>query len=177
MVSRRSTSGDRSLINWELTATVKGKLPVASQICNTSSTDTRRFESATASNGVTAELAAGLGYIHQIGIANIEAHGVRLGLKLQQGLTRMGHRLFTPMGNHGPIVAFYLSKPASPDWQKLLDELAMVFVQAPTPCQPKITRYLCGTACATRTTCAQRASSCSGFRNGDAYSNGCESCG
>jgi selenocysteine lyase/cysteine desulfurase len=75
--------------------------------------DARRFESATASNGATAELAASLNYIDQIGIANIDAHGVRLGLKLQQELARMGHRLFTPMGNRCPIVAFYTNKPTS----------------------------------------------------------------
>jgi selenocysteine lyase/cysteine desulfurase len=74
-------------------------------------TDARRFESATASNGATAELAAGLKYIDRIGIANIDAHGARLGLKLQQDLTRMGHRLFTPIGNRSPIVAFYINKP------------------------------------------------------------------
>ena len=76
-------------------------------------TDARRFESATASNGATAELAAALQYIDQIGVANIAAHGVRLGLKLQQDLTRMGHRLFTPAGNRGPIVAFYIDKPVN----------------------------------------------------------------
>jgi selenocysteine lyase/cysteine desulfurase len=74
-------------------------------------TDARRFESATASNGATAELAASLKYIAQIGSANIDAHGVRLGLKLQHELTRMGHRLFTPSGNRCPIVAFYTNKP------------------------------------------------------------------
>jgi len=73
-------------------------------------TDARRFESATASHGATAELAASLKYIEQIGIANIDAHGIRLGLKLQQELVRMGHRLFTPMGNRCPIVAFYITR-------------------------------------------------------------------
>jgi len=76
-------------------------------------TDARRFESATASNGATAELAASLKYLDQIGVANIDAHGVKLGLKLQQELSRMGHRLFTPMGNRCPIVAFYANKPVS----------------------------------------------------------------
>lgn len=76
-------------------------------------TNARRFESATASNGPTAELAASLKYIEQIGIANIDAHGVRQGLKLQQELARMGHRLFTPMGNRCPIVAFYINQPVS----------------------------------------------------------------
>jgi selenocysteine lyase/cysteine desulfurase len=70
--------------------------------------DARRFESATASNGPTAELAAALNYIHQIGITNIESHGVGLGLRLQRGLAGMGHRLFTPPGNPSPIVAFYI---------------------------------------------------------------------
>jgi len=76
-------------------------------------TDARRFESATASHGPTAELAASLRYIDQIGIANIDAHGVRLGLKLQQELAGMGHRLFTPVGNRCPIVAFYANQPVS----------------------------------------------------------------
>jgi len=76
-------------------------------------TNARRFESATASNGPTAELAASLKYIDQIGIANIDAHGARLGLKLQQAVTSMGHRLFTPMGNRCPIVAFYINQPVS----------------------------------------------------------------
>jgi selenocysteine lyase/cysteine desulfurase len=73
--------------------------------------DGRRFESATASSGPTAELAASLKYIDQIGIANINAYGVQLGLRLQHELTRMGHRLFTPLGNRCPIVAFYTSRP------------------------------------------------------------------
>jgi selenocysteine lyase/cysteine desulfurase len=76
-------------------------------------TDARRFESATASNGATAELAASLKYIDKVGVANIDAHGVNLGLKLQREVSRMGHRLFTPMGNRCPIVAFYTDKPAS----------------------------------------------------------------
>jgi len=74
-------------------------------------TDARRFESATATHGATAELAASLRYIDRIGIANIAAHGVRLGLKLQQELVSMGHRLFTPAGNRCPIVAFYTNQP------------------------------------------------------------------
>jgi selenocysteine lyase/cysteine desulfurase len=74
-------------------------------------TNARRFESATASNGPTAELAASLKYIEQIGIANIDAHGARLGLKLQGALSGMGHRLFTPMGNRCPIVSFYINQP------------------------------------------------------------------
>jgi selenocysteine lyase/cysteine desulfurase len=73
--------------------------------------DGRRFESATASSGPTAELAASLKYIDQIGIANINAYGVQLGLKLQNELTRMGHHLFTPFGNRCPIVAFYTNRP------------------------------------------------------------------
>jgi selenocysteine lyase/cysteine desulfurase len=75
--------------------------------------DARRFDAATASNGPTAELAAALKYIGHIGMANIEAHGVRLGLKLQQQLSSMGHRLFTPEGNRCPIVAFYINQPVS----------------------------------------------------------------
>ena len=73
-------------------------------------TDARRFESATASRGATAELAASLKYIDRIGIENINAHGVHLGLKLQQEISRMGYRLFTPMGNRCPIVAFYITR-------------------------------------------------------------------
>lgn len=76
-------------------------------------TDARRFDSATASHGPTAELTAALKYIGHIGMANIEAHGVRLGLKLQQQLSSMGHRLFTPEGNRCPIVAFYINQPVS----------------------------------------------------------------
>jgi selenocysteine lyase/cysteine desulfurase len=73
--------------------------------------DARRFDFATASTGPTAELAAAMRYINQIGISEIEAHGVRQGLKLQHQLTQMGHHLFTPIGNRCPIVAFYIKKP------------------------------------------------------------------
>jgi selenocysteine lyase/cysteine desulfurase len=76
-------------------------------------TDARRFESATASTGATAELAASLKYIDGLGMVNIDAHGVRLGLKLQHELVNMGHRLFTPPGNRCPIVAFYSDQPTN----------------------------------------------------------------
>ena len=73
--------------------------------------DARRFEFSGVSDVASAQLAASLAYIDKVGKARIEDHSVKLGLKLQQALERQGRKLFTPLGNRSPIVAYYISSP------------------------------------------------------------------
>ena len=73
--------------------------------------DARRFEFSGVSDVASAQLVASLAYINRIGPARIEGHSVGLGLKLQRELERQGRRLFTPLGNRSPIVAYYITSP------------------------------------------------------------------
>jgi selenocysteine lyase/cysteine desulfurase len=57
------------------------------------------------------ELSAGLTYLQHVGVARIEAHTVGLAQRLSEGLSRQGHRLFTPPGNRSTIVTIYSTKP------------------------------------------------------------------
>lgn len=77
--------------------------------------DARRFEFAGAGTVASAQLAASLAYIEQVGVKRIEDHCVGLGLKLQRELSRQGRKLFTPEGNRSPVVAYYIdgSPPAA----------------------------------------------------------------
>ncbi|HEX7918896.1 MAG TPA: hypothetical protein VF454_05790, partial [Gemmatimonadales bacterium] len=59
-------------------------------------------------------LSAGLAYLERVGIERIERHTIDgLAQRLQQGLDRQGHRLFTPLGNRSAIVTFYTTKEAA----------------------------------------------------------------
>src|SRR5437764_2441515 len=57
-------------------------------------------------------LSGGLAYLERVGVARIEEHTVNgLARRLQDGLAKQGHRLFTPMANRSAIVALYTAKP------------------------------------------------------------------
>ena len=73
---------------------------------------TKRFDYSSRAFGDVYTLSAGLTYLEKVGVARIEAHTVdTLGRRLQEGLARQGHRLFTPPGNRSSIVTFYTTKP------------------------------------------------------------------
>jgi len=73
---------------------------------------TRRFDYSSRAFGDVYALSAGLAYLEKVGVARIEAHTVDgLARRLQEGLARQGHRLFTPPGNRSSIVTFYTTKP------------------------------------------------------------------
>ena len=75
-------------------------------------TTTKRFDYSSRSFGDVYALSAGLSYLDHVGVARIEAHTVdTLGRRLQEGLMKQGHRLFTPPGNRSSIVTFYLTRP------------------------------------------------------------------
>jgi cysteine desulfurase/selenocysteine lyase len=71
----------------------------------------RRFDYSSRAFGDTQALSASIDFLQKVGIERIEAHGVGLALKLQDGLAAQGHRLFTPHGNRSPTVAFYGARP------------------------------------------------------------------
>jgi len=71
----------------------------------------KRFDYCSRAFGDLYTLSAGLSYLEKVGVARIEQHTVNgLARRLQDGLARQGHRLFTPMGNRSSIVAFYTTK-------------------------------------------------------------------
>lgn len=73
---------------------------------------TKRFDYSSRAFGDVYALSAGLAYLEKVGVARIEAHTVdTLARRLQEGLVRQGHRLFTPPGNRSSIVTFYTTKP------------------------------------------------------------------
>ena len=75
-------------------------------------TNAKRFDYSSRAFGDVYALSAGLSYLDQVGVARIESHTVDgLARRLQEGLARQGHRLFTPMGNRSSIVTFYTTKP------------------------------------------------------------------
>jgi selenocysteine lyase/cysteine desulfurase len=75
-------------------------------------TTAKRFDYSSRSFGDVYALSAGLSYLERVGVARIEAHTVdRLARRLQDGLARQGHRLFTPLGNRSSIVTFRTTKP------------------------------------------------------------------
>jgi selenocysteine lyase/cysteine desulfurase len=71
----------------------------------------RRFDYSSRAFGEVHALSAGLAYLDQIGVLNIETHGVGLALELRKGLSMQGHRLLTPSDNRAPIVAFDVAQP------------------------------------------------------------------
>jgi len=75
-------------------------------------TNAKRFDYSSRAFGDVYALSAGLSYLERVGVARIESHTVdALARRLQEGLDRQGHRLFTPMGNRSSIVTFYTTKP------------------------------------------------------------------
>jgi selenocysteine lyase/cysteine desulfurase len=72
----------------------------------------KRFDYSSRAFGDVYALSAGLAYLDKVGVARIEAHTVdTLARRLQEGLAKQGHRLFTPSGNRSSIVTFYTTKP------------------------------------------------------------------
>lgn len=71
----------------------------------------RKFDYCSRAFGPVKELSAALTYLQGVGIGRIEAHTVALGQRLYDGLSRQGHKLFTPPGNRSPIVTMFTPKP------------------------------------------------------------------
>jgi len=71
----------------------------------------RRFDYCSRAFGPARELSAALAYLEKVGVPKIEAHTVGLAQQLYAGLSRQGHKLFTPPGNRSSIVTFYVTKP------------------------------------------------------------------
>ena len=77
-------------------------------------TNAKRFDYSSRSFGDVYTLSAGLSYLEKVGVNRIEAHTVdNLARRLQDGLEKQGHRLFTPHGNGSSIVTFYTAKQPS----------------------------------------------------------------
>jgi selenocysteine lyase/cysteine desulfurase len=78
------------------------------------STNAKRFDYSSRAFGDVYTLGAGMTYLEKVGVARIEAHTINgLARRLQDGLAKQGHRLFTPMGNRSSIVTIYSTKPAA----------------------------------------------------------------
>lgn len=74
----------------------------------------KRFDYCSRAFGDVYALSAGLAYLEKTGVDRIARHTIDdLALKLQAGLDKQGHQLFTPMGNRSSIVTFYTTKPAA----------------------------------------------------------------
>jgi selenocysteine lyase/cysteine desulfurase len=72
----------------------------------------KRFDYSSRAFGDVYALSAGLAYLEKVGVARIETHTIdTLARRLQEGLVRQGHRLFTPAGNRSSIVTFYTTRP------------------------------------------------------------------
>jgi selenocysteine lyase/cysteine desulfurase len=77
-------------------------------------TNAKRFDYSSRSFGDVYTLSAGLSYLEKVGVDRIEAHTVdNLARRLQDGLAKQGHRMFTPPGNRSSIVTFYTTKQPS----------------------------------------------------------------
>ena len=71
----------------------------------------KKFDYCSRAFGDVYTLSAGLSYLEKVGVARIEEHTINgLARRLQDGLARQGHRLFTPMGNRSSIVTIHTSK-------------------------------------------------------------------
>ena len=74
----------------------------------------RRFDYCSRAFGDVYALSAGLAYLERVGVARIARHTIDdLALRLQNGLSNQGHRLFTPLGNRSAIVTFYTARPTA----------------------------------------------------------------
>ena len=71
----------------------------------------RKFDYCSRAFGPVRELSAALTYLQGVGVPRIEAHTVGLAGRLWDGLSRQGHRLFTPPANRSSIVTFLTAKP------------------------------------------------------------------
>jgi selenocysteine lyase/cysteine desulfurase len=73
----------------------------------------RKFEGTSRAFGAVTHLQASLSYLEKVGIARIEEHTVGLAQQLYAGLTKQGHRVFTPPGNRSSIVTFNCNRPVA----------------------------------------------------------------
>jgi selenocysteine lyase/cysteine desulfurase len=74
----------------------------------------KRFDYSSRAFGDVYTLSAGLSYLENVGVDRIERHTIdSLSRRLQEGLDRQGHRLFTPLGNRSAIVTFYTTEEAN----------------------------------------------------------------
>jgi cysteine desulfurase/selenocysteine lyase len=80
----------------------------------------KKFEFSSPSFGQLYELAAALEYLKRIGLDKIEAQTQSLAQQLRKGLADRSFEIFTPEGNHSPIVSFY-TKKAPHEIQQVLD--------------------------------------------------------
>lgn len=72
----------------------------------------KRFDYCSRAFGDVYALSAGLAYLERVGVTRIESHTIDgLARRLQEGLAKQGHRLFTPPGNRSAIVALHTTKP------------------------------------------------------------------
>lgn len=71
----------------------------------------RKFDYCSRAFGPVRELSAALTYLQGVGVPRIEEHTVGLARRLWEGLSRQGHRLFTPPANRSSIVTFLTTKP------------------------------------------------------------------
>ncbi|HWZ28511.1 MAG TPA: aminotransferase class V-fold PLP-dependent enzyme [Gemmatimonadales bacterium] len=71
----------------------------------------RKFDYCSRAFGPVRELSAALTYLQNVGVARIEEHTVGLAHRLYDGLSKQGHRLFTPPGNRSSIVTMLIAKP------------------------------------------------------------------
>lgn len=84
-------------------------------------TNANRFEYCSRAFGDVHNLGAGLAYLERVGVARIGEHTVNgLAHRLQDGLAKQGHRLFTPMGNRSSIVTLYTTR-SQPDVRAAFD--------------------------------------------------------
>jgi cysteine desulfurase/selenocysteine lyase len=65
-----------------------------------------KFMYATPAFGAIFQLRAGLDYLLQVGVENIERHTVGLASRIHEGLTEQGYEILTPAGNSSAIVTF-----------------------------------------------------------------------
>jgi selenocysteine lyase/cysteine desulfurase len=71
----------------------------------------RRYDYATLPFAEVHQLGAGLLYLEKVGVKRIEEHTIGLTRRLEEGLRKQGHRLFTPAGNRSSVLCFYTTKP------------------------------------------------------------------
>jgi selenocysteine lyase/cysteine desulfurase len=76
------------------------------------------FEVGSIGGGAAAAAAASLGYIHEVGVENIQRHRQPLLRKLQQEMPRLGFTPVTPLDSTSPIVTFAM-KDGTPLQRKL----------------------------------------------------------
>lgn len=71
----------------------------------------RKLDYCSRAFGPVRELSAALSYLDSVGVARIEEHTVGLAHQLYEGLSKQGHKLFTPPGNRSSIVTMFVTKP------------------------------------------------------------------